>query len=75
MIPKNLHELNNLQVARALRDLEPTEKQVIVLRFGLGGQAPLTLSGASDAIGVPREEIRRIELRAMEKLGWVNLVG
>jgi DNA-directed RNA polymerase sigma subunit (sigma70/sigma32) len=36
---------------------------------------PLTLSGASDAIGVPREEIRRIELRAMEKLGWVNLVG
>ena len=75
MIPTNLHELNNLEVARLLRPLEPTERRVIMLRFGLTGNPPVTLTGASEVVGLPREEVRRIELRAMEKLGWVNFVG
>ena len=75
MIPANLHELNNMELARVFLPLDELERRVIIIRFGLANVPPVTLAGASEVVGLPREEVRRIELRAMEKLGWVNLVG
>jgi DNA-directed RNA polymerase sigma subunit (sigma70/sigma32) len=74
MIPENLNELNELEVARLLSPLTINERRIIRMRFGLGGGMPATLGGVSEAIGIPREEVRQLELHAMEKLGWVNLV-
>jgi DNA-directed RNA polymerase sigma subunit (sigma70/sigma32) len=71
MIPENLDKLSEFEIAQLLRPLSAEEKRIIRLRFGLGG-TPTTMTGASEATGLPREEIRRIELQAMEKLGWIT---
>jgi DNA-directed RNA polymerase sigma subunit (sigma70/sigma32) len=73
VIPANLHELSELEVAQLLRHLTADEKRIIRLRFGLNGTAPVTLTGASEATGLTREVVRQTELRAMERLGWVTL--
>lgn len=57
----------------ALRDrmghLAPREKIVLELRFGLNGQEPRTLREVGDQLGLTREWVRRIEIRAMTQLG------
>ena len=73
MIPTNLRQLNELEVARLLRRLTKDERSIILMRFGLGGRIPATLTEVEEATGIPREEVRQTELRAMEKLGWVDL--
>ena len=48
--------------------LSPQERQVIVLRYGLGGQKPHRQREVADKIGLSRSYISRIEKRALEKL-------
>ena len=48
--------------------LTPREREVIELRFGLRGVGASTLREAAAVIGVSRERIRQIELRALMKL-------
>ncbi len=52
----------------ALGILDPRERQVIELRFGLDGEAPRTLSDVGAQFGLTRERIRQIEGRALAKL-------
>ncbi len=52
----------------ALDMLDPRERQVIVLRFGLDGESPRTLSDVGGVFGLTRERIRQIEGRALAKL-------
>jgi RNA polymerase primary sigma factor len=49
--------------------LDPRERLVLGLRFGLDGREPLTLREVGDRLGITREWARKIELRAVEKLG------
>lgn len=44
------------------------EKQVVVLRYGLGGGAPLRQRQVAQKIGISRSYVSRIEKKALEKL-------
>jgi RNA polymerase sporulation-specific sigma factor len=48
--------------------LTAQEKQVILLRYGLGGNAPQRQHQVAQTIGVSRSYVSRIEKRALEKL-------
>ncbi len=52
----------------ALSHLDPEEKQVIWLRFGLDGDEPWTLSDVGKVIDATRERVRQIEARGLAKL-------
>ncbi len=53
---------------RALQMLDERERTVIVLRYGLDGEAPRTLSDVGATLGVTRERVRQLETRALGKL-------
>jgi RNA polymerase primary sigma factor len=59
------------EVLRRLDRLDERERLVISLRFGLQDGAPLTLKEIGRRIGVTREWVRKIEIRAVSKLTGV----
>ncbi len=56
------------EVARALGILDEREGQVVMMRYGIGGESPRTLSDVGAALGITRERVRQIENRALSKL-------
>ncbi len=56
------------EVASWLDALNPDERKVILLRFGLDGDEPQTLELIGKTFGVTRERIRQIEQKALNKL-------
>ena len=44
------------------------EKEIIVLRYGLNGEAPMTQKSVGTAMGISRSYVSRIEKKALEKL-------
>lgn len=56
------------EIEKHLSILKPREKKILYLRFGLGGNDPCTLEEVGNYIGVTRERIRQIEMRALRKL-------
>jgi RNA polymerase primary sigma factor len=60
--------LQRENVAQALSMLPAREREVLELRYGLNGQAPLTLEEVGNAFGVTRERIRQIENNTLKKL-------
>jgi RNA polymerase primary sigma factor len=53
----------------AVESLEPKERQVIRLRYGLGCDARPTLESVGDAVKLSRERVRQIEKSALAKIG------
>ena len=52
-----------------LDHLEPRERDIVVLRFGLkDGAPPQTLEQVGQKLGVTKERIRQLESRALQKL-------
>jgi len=51
-----------------LNDLTPQQRQVIRLRYGLNGEAPLTLSRIGEVMNISRERVRQIEREALTRL-------
>ena len=60
------------EILRRLDRLDERERLVISLRFGLQDGSPLTLKEIGRRIGVTREWVRKIELRAVSKLTAVT---
>jgi RNA polymerase primary sigma factor len=56
------------RLADRLARLGDREASVIRLRFGLGGEAPLTLRQVGSRLGISGEAVRRLEGRALEEL-------
>ena len=48
--------------------LDERERAILALRFGLEGGLPLTLKEVGRRLGVTREWVRKIEIRAVRKL-------
>lgn len=48
--------------------LDEREKEIIILRYGLGGGAALTQREVAKKLGISRSYVSRIEKRAIEKL-------
>jgi RNA polymerase primary sigma factor len=53
---------------RAVADLPSDERDVLVLRFGLAGNDPMTLQQVADELESTRDRVRRIERDALTKL-------
>ncbi len=68
--PESALELDDER--RLLRDrldrLDARERTIVSLRFGLDGAEPLTLKEVGHRLGVTREWVRKIEVRAVRKL-------
>jgi RNA polymerase sigma factor (sigma-70 family) len=52
----------------ALERLDPRQRAVLHLRFGLDGREPHTLRAAGDRLGVTREHVRQLETSALRRL-------
>ncbi len=48
--------------------LEPRERRIILLRYGLGGEGPLTQREIAESCGISRSYVSRIEKKALQKL-------
>ena len=48
--------------------LKSREKTILQLRFGLGGQKPLTQNEIADSMGISRSYVSRLETKAIGKL-------
>ena len=57
-----------LQTRQALECLEKKEKHVLTHRFALNGGEKCTLKKLSDSMGISPESVRKIEMRALNKL-------
>jgi RNA polymerase sigma factor (sigma-70 family) len=55
-------------LAGVLQDLPDRERTVVMLRFGLGGDQPMTLEAIGQRLGLTRERVRQIEGTALEHL-------
>ena len=56
------------EVRRAIASLEPRQRHVLVLYFGLDGSQPLTLEEIAFVYGLSRERIRQIKESALRRL-------
>jgi RNA polymerase primary sigma factor len=56
------------EVAQALQTLPEREAKVLLLHYGLNGEAPLTLDEVGSRLNLTRERIRQIEKMALAQL-------
>ncbi len=57
-----------MEVMRRMARLDDRERAVVALRFGLDGDTPLTLKEVGRRLGITREWVRKIEVKAVKKL-------
>jgi hypothetical protein len=55
-------------ILRRMDRLDDRERMIVSLRFGLGNETPQTLKEIGRRLGVTREWVRKIELKAVSKL-------
>ncbi|MBY0552487.1 MAG: sigma-70 family RNA polymerase sigma factor [Candidatus Obscuribacterales bacterium] len=55
-------------IKSALHRLKPLERKAMILRFGIDCSAAMTLDQVSKKLGVSKEYIRQLELKALKKL-------
>lgn len=62
------NESEAAKIARLLGDLEDRESKILRMRYGLDGEAPMTLKEIGVAIHLTRERVRQIEGEALAKI-------
>jgi len=62
-------KINSKKALKAVNELlDQREKEIIVLRYGLGGSRPVTQREIASRLGISRSYVSRIEKSAIEKL-------
>lgn len=61
-------ELRCRELRNALRRLSRRERVILTLRYGLNGRERRTLEDAARLVGLSRESVRQIEIKALERL-------
>lgn len=56
------------EVANLLQELDPRERQILEMRYGIGDYEPMTLEDIGKKLKVSRERIRQIEEKAKRRL-------
>ena len=60
---------DSVLVRRLVREcLTDREREIVTLRYGLGGRMPRTQRAVAKKLGISRSYVSRIEKRALEKL-------
>ena len=59
-------------ITRWLNQLDEQQKQVIMLRFGLGDHDAHTLEDTADTLEITREKVRQIQMKALQKLKQIT---
>ena len=57
-----------LRVRQLLETLPARERQILLLRYGLAGQPPLTQLETAQLLGISRSYVSRLETHALELL-------
>lgn len=68
-----LEQMQNEVRAMMAKCLRPREQEVLCLRFGLDCGQDKTLAQVADVLGVTRERVRQIEVRAMRRLRYAGV--
>ncbi len=62
-------KINSRKAIKAVNELlDDREKEIIVLRYGLGGKKPITQREIASKLGISRSYVSRLEKSAIEKL-------
>lgn len=56
------------RIRRAVADLDPREKEIIELRYGMAGQKELTQKEVADKLGISQSYISRLEKKIISRL-------
>ena len=56
------------RIRRAVADLDPREKEIIELRYGMSGQTELTQKEVADRLGISQSYISRLEKKIISRL-------
>jgi RNA polymerase primary sigma factor len=65
-------ELRSQALRQALASLPHREREVVILRYGIGGTDPKTLEEIGRRLGITRERVRQIELDSLRRLASVR---
>jgi RNA polymerase primary sigma factor len=73
--PKSLEEeidprLDSQAVQDALDDLPGLEREVVRLRYGIGGGPAYTANDIGEELGISRDQVRKLERVALRRLSW-----
>jgi len=69
IVSKEIEEKQQKElVYDAIEDLNPREKQILILRYGLNNQKELTQKDVADLMGISQSYISRLEKKIIKKL-------
>lgn len=75
MIPENINNLSEFEIAALFRILDPLERNIMKMRLGVPNGEVKTLAEISEKLDIDPKVVRNIEIDAMTKLGWIEIVG
>jgi RNA polymerase primary sigma factor len=64
--------LREQSLRRALEELPDRERELLELRYGIGGVKPVSLEEASRRLGLSRTRVRELEHQALERLSMMR---
>ncbi|MCL2145167.1 MAG: RNA polymerase sigma factor RpoD/SigA [Endomicrobia bacterium] len=68
--PESVTEIirTNSDIGQALDYLPPREREIIRMRFGIGGIKPMSLEESGKVLRISRERVRQLEVKALKRL-------